>query len=195
MAIKSLPFLSKPAKQDLVIIGDEKSGTIALPRYDDITPNEKMFIDNEIKELPDTEQMLIKLVNTISEKTGTPVEDVWESVRNNDAIKLMKGDMEGLMALRRVQEENAGIKRIIYAAAMLIYRCPPCAEWTIKEVGNPDLVPNRLLRHLELFCIKEMNRGRLPLDELDAEEIEEATAAVTVKKALKAAEVVEETAA
>lgn len=173
MAIKSLPFLTKPTQQNLEIIGDEKSGTIGLARYSDITPCEKLFIDEHIRELPDTEQMLITLVNKISEKTGTPVEDVWESVRNNDAIKLMKGDMEGLMALRRVQEENAGIKRIIYAAAMLIYRCPNCADWTIKEVGNPDLVPSRLLRHLELFCIKEMNRGRMPLEELDEEEAEE----------------------
>lgn len=192
MAVKSLPFVTKPVKQDLVIIGDERSGTIALPRYDDITPNEKMFIDNEVKELPDTEQMLIKLVNNISEKTGTPVEEVWDSVRNNDATKLMKGDMEGLMGLRRVQEENAGIKRLIYATAMLRFRCTECAEWTIKDVGNPDLVPTRLLRHLEIFCIKEMNRGRLPLDELDADDIEEAT--VTVKK-IKGAKVEEETAA
>ena len=192
MAVKSLPFVTKPVKQDLVIIGDERSGTIALPRYDDITPNEKMFIDNEVKELPDTEQMLIKLVNNISEKTGTPVEEVWDSVRNNDATKLMKGDMEGLMGLRRVQEENAGIKRLIYATAMLKFRCTECAEWTIKDVGSPDLVPTRLLRHLEIFCIKEMNRGRLPLDELDADDIEEAT--VTVKK-IKGAKVEEETAA
>lgn len=191
MTVKSLPFVTKPVKQDLVIIGDERSGTIALPRYDDITPNEKMFIDTEVKELPDTEQMLIKLVNNISEKTGTPVEEVWDSVRNNDASKLMKGDMEGLMALRRVQEENAGIKRLIYAAAMLKYRCPECAEWTIKDIGNPNLVPTRLLRHLELFCIKEMNRGRLPLEELDADEIEEV---VTVKK-IKGAKVEEEAAA
>lgn len=192
MTVKSLPFVTKPVKQDLVIIGDERSGTIALPRYDDITPNEKMFIDNEIKELPDTEQMLIKLVNNISEKTGTPVEEVWDSVRNNDASKLMKGDMEGLMALRRVQEENAGIKRLIYATVILRFRCSECAEWTIRDVGNPELVPTRLLRHLEIFCIKEMNRGRLPLEELDAEEIEEAeTATVTVKK-IKAAKVEEE---
>jgi hypothetical protein len=191
MTVKSLPFVTKPTKQDLVIIGDERSGTIALPRYDDITPNEKMFIDNEVKELPDTEQMLIKLVNNISGVTGTPVEEVWDSVRNNDASKLMKGDMEGLMALRRVQEENAGIKRLIYATAMLKFRCPECAEWTIKDVGNPDLVPTRLLRHLEIFCIKEMNRGRLPLEELDADEIEEV---VTVKK-IKGAKVEEEAAA
>lgn len=191
MTVKSLPFVTKPVKQDLVIIGDERSGTIALPRYDDITPNEKMFIDTEVKELPDTEQMLIKLVNNISGVTGTPVEEVWDSVRNNDASKLMKGDMEGLMALRRVQEENAGIKRLIYATAMLKFRCPDCAEWTIKDVGNPDLVPTRLLRHLEIFCIKEMNRGRLPLEELDADEIEEV---VTVKK-IKGAKVEEGAAA
>ena len=191
MTVKSLPFVTKPTKQDLVIIGDERSGTIALPRYDDITPNEKMFIDTEVKELPDTEQMLIKLVNNISEKTGTPVEEVWDSVRNNEASKLMKGDMEGLMGLRRVQEENAGIKRLIYATAMLKFRCPECAEWTIKDVGNPDLVPTRLLRHLEIFCIKEMNRGRLPLEELDADEIEEV---VTVKK-IKGAKVEEGAAA
>jgi len=191
MTAKSLPFVTKPVKQDLVIIGDERSGTIALPRYDDITPNEKMFIDTEVKELPDTEQMLIKLVNNISGVTGTPVEEVWDSVRNNDASKLMKGDMEGLMGLRRVQEENAGIKRLIYATAMLKFRCPECAEWTIKDVGNPDLVPTRLLRHLEIFCIKEMNRGRLPLEELDADEIEEV---VTVKK-IKGAKVEEEAAA
>ena len=192
MVVKSLPFVTKPVKQDLVIIGDERSGTIALPRYDDITPNEKMFIDNELKELPDTEQMLIKLVNNNAEKTGTPVEEVWESVRNNDATKLMKGDMEGLMALRRVQEENAAIKRLIYATAMLKYRCSECAEWTIKDVGNPDLVTPRMLRYLEIFCIKEMNRGRLPLEELDAEEAEEPT--VTVKK-IKGAKVEEEAAA
>ena len=191
MAVKSLPFVTKPVKQDLVIIGDERSGTIALPRYDDLTPNEKMMIDEEIKELPDTEQMLIKLVNNISEKTGTPVEEVWDSVRNNDASKLMKGDMEGLMGLRRVQEENAGIKRLIYAYVMLRFRCPECAEWTIKDVGNPDLVPTRLLRHLEIFCIKEMNRGKLPLEELDADDIEEA---VTVKK-IKGVKVEEEAAA
>jgi len=191
MAVKSLPFVTKPVKQDLVIIGDERSGTIALPRYDDLTPNEKMMIDEEIKELPDTEQMLIKLVNNISEKTGTPVEEVWDSVRNNDASKLMKGDMEGLMGLRRVQEENAGIKRLIYAYVMLRFRCPECTEWTIKDVGNPDLVPTRLLRHLEIFCIKEMNRGRLPLEELDADDIEEA---VTVKK-IKGVKVEEEAAA
>jgi hypothetical protein len=74
---------------------------------------------------------------------------------------------------------------------MLKFRCPECAEWTIKDVGNPDLVPTRLLRHLEIFCIKEMNRGRLPLEELDADEIEEV---VTVKK-IKGAKVEEGAAA
>jgi hypothetical protein len=191
MTVKSLPFVTKPVEQNLAIIGDERSGTIALPRYDDLTPLEKMFIDEEVKELPDTEQMLIKLVNNISVITGTPVEEVWDSVSKNDASKLMKGDMEGLMALRRVQEENAGIKRLILATAMLRYRLPQCADWTIKDVGNPNIVPTRLLRHLEKFCTMEMNRGRLPLEELDADEIEEV---VTVKK-IKGAKVEEETAA
>ena len=169
MAVKSLPFLVKPASENLVEIGDNLCGIVQLPRYDDTTPNERIFIEEKEKELPNAENLLIKLVNTIATKTGTPIEDVWEQVRNNDAVQLMKGDMEGLMALRKVQADNAGIKRLIYAAAMLLFRCPECKDWTLEDVANPKLVPPRLLRYLEEFCLKEMNRGQLPLSEIDAE--------------------------
>jgi hypothetical protein len=169
MAEKKLPFSIKPAGQTLVEIGDDQCGTVKLPRYDDITPNEKMFIDESIKELPDSEALLIKLVNTIAEKRDTPVEEVWEQVRNNDAIQLMKGDMEGLMHLRKVQSDNASIKRLIYATAMIIYRCPDCSEWTMQDVSNPKLVPPKLLRYLEEFCLTEMNRGQTPLSEINQE--------------------------
>ena len=169
MTVKNLPFLVNPARENLVEIGDAVCGIIQLPRYDDITPNEKMFIDEKIKELPDTEALLIKLVSNTSKETGTSLKEVWELIRNNDATSLMEGDMEGLMALRRVQAETAGLKRLIYASAMLLFRCPECKGWTMEDVKNPDTVPPRLLRYLEEFCIKEMNRGQLPLSEIDAE--------------------------
>jgi len=170
MTVKILPFLVNPARENLVEIGDDVCGTIQLPRYDDITPNEKMFIDEKIKELPDTEALLIKLVNTIGKETGTPLKEVWEQVRNNDAAALIEGDMEGLMALRHVQAETAGLKRLIYASAMLKFRCKECKDWTEEDIANPQIVPPRMLRYLEEFCIKEMNRGQLPLSEIDAED-------------------------
>jgi hypothetical protein len=169
MTMKSLPFLINPARENLVEIGDNICGTIHLPRYDDITPAEKMFIDEEIKELPDTEALLIQLVNTIAKETGTSVSEVWGKVRANDTNFLLEGDTEGLILLRKVQEDVRSLKRLIYAIAMLKFRCPECKDWTKEDIANPQIVPPRMLRHLEEFCLKEMNRGQMPLGDVDAE--------------------------
>ena len=156
-AIKKLPYIVAPQEEVLVDLGDTVTGIIKLPRYDDITPNEKTFVDNNMKNLPVVNKFLIKLVDNISKNTGKTKEEIWQLVQENKVVDLMFSDMEGFMELRQVQDEVSAIEKVIKASAILIYRCPACKDWTIKDVSDSSLVHPKMLRYLEEFYNKEQN--------------------------------------
>lgn len=156
MPTKVLPFKFKPSKELLVEVGDDSCGVIEIPRYDDITPAEKLFIDKETKDMPDTTAALFRLVENIAKESGKPKKEVWRMVQNNEVLELMEADTEGFMKLRKVQDEVEGIKRVIIATAILRSRIPQCKDWTIEDVMNKDVVHPKLLRHIEKFYQNEL---------------------------------------
>lgn len=156
MVTKTLPFKYKPIGEQTVEVGEPSCGIIEIPRYDDITPAEKIFIDKETKDMPDTTEALCRFIDEVARETGKPKKEIWKMVQNNDVLELMDASPKGLIELRKIQEQVDSIKRVIIAVAILKHRVKGCEDITVKDALDPQFMPAKLLRHIEEFYQKEV---------------------------------------
>lgn len=155
MAAKILPFLKKPRKQYLVEVGNEDIGTIEVPRYDDLTPNEIEYIKQNLKDIPSVQDSLTVLVQKIASTTGRKMTDIYNSIVNVNILEFADDNLADLFEFQKLQREVAYREKVVLASAILLHRIPTCRDWSQEDVGDPNVVHPKLLRELADFARKE----------------------------------------
>ncbi|MGL5927190.1 hypothetical protein [Chroococcidiopsis sp.] len=151
-----LPFKSEP-KPTTVSVGDEEIGILEFPKLYDLTPNERLFIKEAMKDIPDVRFEGIKLAKEFALASGTPVSKMYVALTTGDAETLG----EHLEAMLHFQErmEKSGEKRITATVTALIkYRIFP--DWTEADTDDIEQLPPKLRSRIYEFSQKEASGWR-----------------------------------
>jgi|GEM_PF-2991121 len=149
--MSKLPFKSVP-KPVTVLVGDEEIGILEFPKLYDLTPNERLFIKDFLKDEPDIRLEGVKLAKAIAASTKKTVGSVYVALTTGDTETLG----EHLEELINFQEkmEKSGEKRILATVTALIkFRILP--EWEIYDTDNPEQLPPKLRSKIYEFSQKE----------------------------------------
>lgn len=149
--MSKLPFKSQP-QPTTVLVGDEEIGILEFPKLYDLTPNERLFIKDALKDIPDTRFEAINLAKELAASTNQPVTVMFEALTSRDS-KVLSDHLETMLKFSD-QMEKSGEKRVTATVTAVIkYRKYP--EWTIEDTDNPEQLPMKLKLQVYEFSQKE----------------------------------------
>lgn len=146
-----LPFVTKPKAYELVKIGNPEIGELEIPKLGDLSINEKNFIKDCLKGLPDLQQLAAGLAQKIAAETGKKLVDVYNALTSGDAEFLGEHLGEALEFNAKFTEYTE-LRRSAMATAILRRIAP---EWTLEQTGDPQELPPQLLIEVADFGYNE----------------------------------------
>jgi hypothetical protein len=160
MTTSRLPFAIHPKPVIEEPVGNQDCGVLNIKRLNDLSPNERRFIKEHTKDLPNIQQEAVRLAQRIAEEIGESLVSVYNAIVTNDSQLL--GDYLGdLLKFQDLLTEVTSVRAIAMATAILKFRVAK-GEWTIEDSGNADLIAPELLGAIAAFASKEENGWEAP---------------------------------
>lgn len=175
-----LPFKTQPSPTT-VLVGDEEIGILEFPKLYDLTPNERLFIKEGMKDIPDVRTAAAKLAKDLAAKSNVSAGTMYVALTSGDAETL--GDHLETMLDFSNQMEDSGAKRIaVTVTALIKYRILP--DWTETDTDNPEQLSPKLKGLIYEFSQKEASGwSDEPATELTEEDLGKSqTAPLTVSQ-------------
>lgn len=147
-----LPFVSQPKAPELVLVGDESMGTLQLPKLLDLTPNERLYIREELKESPDLRLEAVRLAKAIALKSGKKVIDAYSAITSGDTEALGE-HLEEFVQFQDKMDRVTEQRSLVTATAILRFRL--CPEWTLADSRDAEQITPKLLQAVYDFAQKE----------------------------------------
>lgn len=152
-----LPFKVQP-KPEIVPVGDESTGILDVPKYGDLSVNERIFIDSATEDLPDLRTTAVKIAQAISQETGQPLLETFNALTRGNADAL--GDhVDKLIDFQAQMEKDNRIRPLILATIM-IRRLPGMEEWSVDDCKDASVISPRLVNLLAEMAQKELSGWR-----------------------------------
>lgn len=146
-----LPFKSQP-KPTTVPVGDEEIGILEFPKLYDLTPNERLFIKEALKDEPDIQLEGVKLAKKIAATNGMPIKEMFAAVMNGDGEAIAEHVEELIVVQQKIQEVGPK-KEVATVTALIKYRVLP--DWTIEETIELQQLSPKLVTQIYEFSQKE----------------------------------------
>ncbi|WP_375496158.1 hypothetical protein [uncultured Nostoc sp.] len=144
-----LPFKTSPQEFEKVTIGNSQIGELELPKYGDISPNERLFI--KAANLVDIRLAAVKLAKDIATKSGEKVIDIFNALTQGDSESLADY-LEEFINFQDLMDENS-IARNLVLATTVIRRL--VADWQVENSGDPNQLHPQLLNLVIEFAKNE----------------------------------------
>ncbi|QLE47957.1 hypothetical protein FD724_07385 [Nostoc sp. C057] len=144
-----LPFKTTPKEFELAIIGNDVTGILEIPKYGDISPNERLFIKSA--NLTDIRIAAVKLAKDIATKSGNKVIDIYNALTQGDSESLAEY-LEEFVTFQDLMDETASARNLVLATAV-IQRLVP--DWKLENTGDPNQVHPQLLTLIIEFAKNE----------------------------------------
>ncbi|QKQ75628.1 hypothetical protein [Nostoc sp. TCL240-02] len=144
-----LPFKTTPKEFEKVTIGNPEIGELELPKYGDISPNERLFI--KAANLTDIRIAAVKLAKDIATKSGNKVIDIYNALTQGDSESLAEY-LEEFVTFQDLLEEDSSAHNLVLATAV-IQRLVP--DWKLENTGNPNQIHPQLLSLVIEFAKNE----------------------------------------
>nr|WP_290224238.1 hypothetical protein [Trichocoleus desertorum] len=181
--MRKLPFVIAPKAEPIKeTVGNEEIGTLELPRINDLSPSDRLFIRQASKDLPNLQREAVKIAKSIKAQRPTkevfqdpeatepqpPVEmglaEIYSALISSDTELL--GEFLGeILDYQDVLQRLIDERPVIMATAML-KRID--SEWTLEDTMQLD---SKLVSELNQFALKEESGW----DEKPATEVEPLT--------------------
>ena len=146
-----LPFVSQPTPET-VIVGDKLSGTLEIRKLGDLTPNERIYIKEQTKHLPDLRTEAVRVAKAIALATKKPLLEVYTALTSSDTISLSE-NLEELLKFQELMEVSGRERPLTMATAIIRYRVN--REWTLADTTELMDTSPRLVAHVAEFAQKE----------------------------------------
>ena len=145
-----LPYKTAPGKAETVTVGNEITGQLEIPKFGDLSPNERLFIKSQ--NIPDLRKMGVNLARETAAKSGVPILEVYSALTNGDAQRLGEY-LEDFIHFQEQMECISRQKTIVMATAVIKMRL--CPEWTIEASEDPQQIHPQLLNEVAEFARRE----------------------------------------
>lgn len=144
-----LPFKTSPKGFEKITVGNAEIGELELPRYFDLTPNERLFIASA--NLADIRTEAVKLARTIATKSERTLLEVYNALVYGDAQSL--GDyLEEFLQFQELMEDTQRARNFVLATA-IVKRI--VSEWTLENTQDVNQIPPALVKEVANFARKE----------------------------------------
>lgn len=144
-----LPFKISPQEFEKVVIGNSQVGELELPKYGDISPNERLFIKSA--NLADIRISAVRLAKDIAAKSGKKIIDIYNALTQGDSESLADY-LEEFVNFQDLLEENSTARNLVLATA-IIQRLVP--DWQLENTGDPNQIHPQLLALVIEFAKNE----------------------------------------
>ncbi|MEH2201186.1 hypothetical protein [Nostoc sp.] len=144
-----LPFKTTPEEFEKVTIGNPKIGELELPKYGDISPNERLFI--KAANLVDIRIAAVKLAKDIAIKSSRKVIEIYNALTQGDSDSL-QDYLEEFVNFQDLLENNTVSRNLVLATAV-IQRLVP--DWQVENSGDPNQIHPQLLNLVIEFAKNE----------------------------------------
>ena len=164
--MRKLPFLVPPKAEPVKeTVGNEEIGVLELPRINDLSPSDRLFIRQASKDLPNLQREAVRIAKSI--KAQRPTKQEQDAEGNAIAVEmglaeiysaLIASDTETLgeflseiLDYQDVLQRLIDERPVIMATAML-KRID--SEWALEDTMQLD---SKLVSELNQFALKEEN--------------------------------------
>jgi hypothetical protein len=148
MAVK-LPFDVEPKAQPIQErVGNEDIGILKLPRINDLSPADRLFIRNTSKTMPNIQREAVKMAKAIAASAGMKLVEAYEALVGGDT-EVLGEYLEEILAFQDLVEEVSAQRPQIMATAMLRRVVP---DWTLEQTQT---LSSGLIQSLAEFANKE----------------------------------------
>lgn len=151
-----LPFKTTPKAISTVAVGNEEIGVLEIKKYGDLTPNEKIFIREQTKHLPDITFEAAVLSAKIVQETDMTLTEAYQAITTGETEKLTQFLPE-LADLNVKIDHNNEYRPLVYVTAILKYRVSP--DFTMDDLK--ELHP-KLISEIYEFAMKEQTGWEEP---------------------------------
>lgn len=134
-----LPFKTSPKEFEKVIVGNAEIGELELPKYGDISPNERLRI--KAANLTDIRIAAVKFAKDIAVKSDKKVIEIYNALTQGDSDSL-QDYLEEFVNFQDLLENNTASRNLVLAT-VVIQRLVP--EWEIEDSGDPNQIHPQLL--------------------------------------------------
>lgn len=146
-----LPFKTEP-KPELYLVGDEASGTLEIPKLGDLTPNERIFITEEMKALPDVRIEGVKIAKTIAQAMGKSLMETYEALTRGNMVVLSEY-IEEVLNFQQLVDKVGDRRELVMTTAIVRFRLVP--DWTLADTGDVAKMPPKLRKAIFRFAQNE----------------------------------------
>ncbi|MBN3875226.1 hypothetical protein [Nostoc sp. JL23] len=144
-----LPFKTSPQEFEKVTVGNSQIGELELPKYGDISPNERIFI--KAANLADIRIAAVKLASEIAVKSGKKVIEIFNALTQGDS-KSLEEYLEQFVTFQDLMDENSSARNLVLATTV-IQRLVP--DWKLENTGDPNQLHPQLLTLIVEFAKNE----------------------------------------
>lgn len=162
-----LPFKILPKPTTTHTLGDEEIGQLEIPKLNDLSPNERIFIREQTREQPDLRSSAVKMARTIATKSGQKLLDVYNALTSGNTEELGEY-LEEFIEFQDLMDKTSTHRRLVMATAVLKYRLVP--DWELADTGDANQIHPKLVDAIADFAQKEesgWNTEVIPLTEED----------------------------
>lgn len=154
-----LPFKSQPKKVETVTVGNETIGSLDIPKLGDLSVNERIYINQQMKDYPDLRSEAVKMARAIADKSGMKLIDVYNALTSGNS-ELLGDYLEEFVHFQDVMEKTSIQRRVVLASSMLKFRLVP--EWEMENTGDANLIHPKLVEAIADFAQKEESGWAVP---------------------------------
>ncbi|MFB2769808.1 hypothetical protein ACE1AT_11045 [Pelatocladus sp. BLCC-F211] len=147
-----LPFKTLPKEFEKTIVGNADIGELEIPKYGDLSPNERIFIKENTVSIPDVRSSAVRLAKTIASKSGKKVIEIYNAIVTND-VEFLADSLEELLEFQKLSEESSRQRNLVMATAIIKFRLQP--EWDFEDTSDANQIHPLLVDAIAQFARNE----------------------------------------
>lgn len=146
-----LPFKIQPKAFEIVAIGNDEIGILELPKLQDLSPNERIFIRESMNKSVDLREEAVKIARVISQKSNIPLLEVYNALTTSNT-ETLSDYLEDFLKFQSLVENHSEHRELVLATVMLRRLV---SEWKIENTGDSAQIHPKLVQLVAEFAAKE----------------------------------------
>lgn len=147
-----LPFKTRPQGFEKITIGTPEIGELEIPKMGDLSPNERIYIDNQMKDYPDMRKLAAQMATNLAKSSGMKATEVYNALISSD-YGMLSEHLEKFVEFEDKYKAIVQRRTIVMATAILKFRVIP--EWEIENTEDENQIHFLLVKAIAEFAQKE----------------------------------------
>lgn len=165
-----LPFKTAPQPFEKVTVGNSQIGELEIPKYYDLSPNERIFIKANTQDILDVRSLAMRFTSNIVKTSGKSSLETYNAMVQGDTAYLMD-HLQEVIDFQNESAENSQIRDVVLATAIIRFRLAP--EWAIEDTRDANKISPQLVSAIALFARNEESGWQQPDPDADDDDTEE----------------------